>query len=229
MPVRACRFCPPPVDDGPLKSAPEHDGLPNPERLLAFVALAMAVGMSVLDGTIVNVALPTIARNLAIAPGEFDLDRQRLSARRDGFAAAAVGARRHDRLPPRLHAGARALHRGVARLRLRAVAAGAGDRARGAGPGRGRHHERQYRARPVHLSVVAARPGRRQRRGGRRRLFGRKPDRRGGDPCGRLVAVAVSGQRARSASSPSSWRCAPCPTRRARSACSTRSASSSTP
>ena len=51
-----------------VEKPPEHDGLPNPERLLAFVALAMAVGMSVLDGTIVNVALPTIARNLAIAP-----------------------------------------------------------------------------------------------------------------------------------------------------------------
>jgi DHA2 family multidrug resistance protein-like MFS transporter len=50
------------------ETPPEHDGLPNPERMLAFAALAMAVGMSVLDGTIVNVALPTIARNLAIAP-----------------------------------------------------------------------------------------------------------------------------------------------------------------
>ena len=46
----------------------ERDGLPNPQRFLAFIALAMAVGMSVLDGTIVNVALPTIARNLAIQP-----------------------------------------------------------------------------------------------------------------------------------------------------------------
>jgi DHA2 family multidrug resistance protein-like MFS transporter len=51
-----------------VEKPPEQDGLPNPQRLLAFIALAMAVGMSVLDGTIVNVALPTIARNLAIAP-----------------------------------------------------------------------------------------------------------------------------------------------------------------
>ena len=47
---------------------PEHPGLPNPERLFAFVALAMAVAMSVLDGTVVNVALPTIAHDLAISP-----------------------------------------------------------------------------------------------------------------------------------------------------------------
>ncbi len=50
------------------KDAPEHPGLPNPERLLAFLTLAMAIAMSVLDGTIVNVALPTMAHDLAIRP-----------------------------------------------------------------------------------------------------------------------------------------------------------------
>ncbi|HSV00997.1 MAG TPA: MFS transporter, partial [Roseiarcus sp.] len=44
------------------------DGLPNPQRLLAFCTLAMAVGMAVLDGTIVTVALPTMARQFAVAP-----------------------------------------------------------------------------------------------------------------------------------------------------------------
>ncbi len=48
--------------------APEHQGLPNPQRLLAFLTLAMAIAMSVLDGSIVNVALPTMAHDLAIAP-----------------------------------------------------------------------------------------------------------------------------------------------------------------
>jgi len=38
-----------------------HDGLPNPKRLLAFLALALGIIMAVLDGTIVNVALPVIA------------------------------------------------------------------------------------------------------------------------------------------------------------------------
>ena len=51
------------------KDAPEHPGLPNPERLLAFLTLAMAIAMSVLNGTIVNVALPTMAHDLAISPG----------------------------------------------------------------------------------------------------------------------------------------------------------------
>jgi DHA2 family multidrug resistance protein-like MFS transporter len=50
------------------KDAPEHQGLPNPQRLLAFLTLGMAIAMSVLDGAIVNVALPTVAHELAIAP-----------------------------------------------------------------------------------------------------------------------------------------------------------------
>ncbi len=45
-----------------------HDGLANPQRALAFSTLAMASAMAVLDGAIVNVALPTMARELAIAP-----------------------------------------------------------------------------------------------------------------------------------------------------------------
>jgi DHA2 family multidrug resistance protein-like MFS transporter len=45
-----------------------HDGLPNPQRLLAFITLAMAIAMSVLDGSTVNVALPTMSRELAVTP-----------------------------------------------------------------------------------------------------------------------------------------------------------------
>jgi MFS transporter, DHA2 family, multidrug resistance protein len=47
-------------------STPVHDGLPNPQRMLAFTTLAMATAMAVLDGAIVNVALPTIAHELAV-------------------------------------------------------------------------------------------------------------------------------------------------------------------
>ena len=53
-------------------SAPDaaqvHDGLANPQRLLAFLTLAMAISMAVLDGTIVTVALPTMGRQFAVAP-----------------------------------------------------------------------------------------------------------------------------------------------------------------
>src|SRR6202161_1961175 len=45
-----------------------HDGLANRQRLMAFSTLAMAITMAVLDGNIVNVALPTMARQFAVAP-----------------------------------------------------------------------------------------------------------------------------------------------------------------
>jgi MFS transporter, DHA2 family, multidrug resistance protein len=49
-------------------AAQVHDGLANPQRLLAFSTLGMAITMAVLDGNIVNVALPTMARQFAVAP-----------------------------------------------------------------------------------------------------------------------------------------------------------------
>jgi DHA2 family multidrug resistance protein-like MFS transporter len=56
----------------PISAAPHaaetSDGLANPQRLLAFATLAMAISMAVLDGTIVTVALPTMAREFAVAP-----------------------------------------------------------------------------------------------------------------------------------------------------------------
>lgn len=44
------------------------DGLPVPQRNWAMLAIGMAVAMSVLDGAITNVALPTIAGDLGVAP-----------------------------------------------------------------------------------------------------------------------------------------------------------------
>src|SRR2546422_6369199 len=44
---------------------PAHpDGLPLPRRYWAIAAIVLAIAMSVLDSSIVNVALPTIARDL---------------------------------------------------------------------------------------------------------------------------------------------------------------------
>jgi len=50
------------------RAAEPPDGLANPQRLLAFTTLAMAISMAVLDGTIVTVALPTLARDFAVQP-----------------------------------------------------------------------------------------------------------------------------------------------------------------
>jgi DHA2 family multidrug resistance protein-like MFS transporter len=46
------------------------DGLPVPRRYWAIAAIALAITMSVLDSTIVNVALPTVARDLRASAAE---------------------------------------------------------------------------------------------------------------------------------------------------------------
>ncbi|WP_407519202.1 MFS transporter [Methylobacterium oryzisoli] len=44
------------------------DGLPVAERLWAMAAIGIAMTMAVLDSTLVNVALPVLARDLAVSP-----------------------------------------------------------------------------------------------------------------------------------------------------------------
>lgn len=46
----------------------EADGLPMPRRLFAVAAVLLGIVMTVLDGTMVNVALPGIAADLGVAP-----------------------------------------------------------------------------------------------------------------------------------------------------------------
>lgn len=48
---------------------PGDDGLPGPQRRLAMIALMLATAMTVLDGTIVNIALPQIALALKVSAG----------------------------------------------------------------------------------------------------------------------------------------------------------------
>jgi MFS transporter, DHA2 family, multidrug resistance protein len=50
-----------------LPAAPTPDGVDNPQRSWAFLTLAMAITMAVLDGAIVNIALPTISKDLVIS------------------------------------------------------------------------------------------------------------------------------------------------------------------
>src|ERR1700726_711360 len=47
---------------------PPTDGLPVPRRYWAIAAIALAIAMSVLDSTIVNIALPSIARDFGATP-----------------------------------------------------------------------------------------------------------------------------------------------------------------
>ena len=47
----------------------EHaDGLPQPQRNYAILTIALGLVMSVMDGAIANVALPTIAKDLNASP-----------------------------------------------------------------------------------------------------------------------------------------------------------------
>lgn len=55
----------PPADSPSLPGA----GLPVPQRYWSAATIWLALAMAVLDGTIVNVALPTLARELGVAPG----------------------------------------------------------------------------------------------------------------------------------------------------------------
>ena len=53
-----------------LAPADVHEGLPNPTRTIAFLTLGLGIVMAVLDGTIVNVALPTIALDQHVAAAD---------------------------------------------------------------------------------------------------------------------------------------------------------------
>src|ERR1700704_1221007 len=50
----------------PLSPGPPTDGVPVPRRYWAIAAIILAITMSVLDSTIVNVALPSMARDFRV-------------------------------------------------------------------------------------------------------------------------------------------------------------------
>ncbi len=50
-----------------FETRPGDDGLPGPERLLAVLALVTGTLMAVVDTTMINLALPTIAADLGVS------------------------------------------------------------------------------------------------------------------------------------------------------------------
>ena len=55
-----------PPDEGPRIAVP--DGVPLPQRYWAILTIALGLTLAVLDGSIANVALPTIARDVHASP-----------------------------------------------------------------------------------------------------------------------------------------------------------------
>ena len=66
--VQAPMTIQPPVPPRPAAPLAQADGLPTPRRYWSILAIWLAMSMSVLDGAIANVALPTIARELQASP-----------------------------------------------------------------------------------------------------------------------------------------------------------------
>ncbi|MFB0487456.1 MFS family permease [Methylobacterium sp. OAE515] len=59
-----------PPGSGAAAQGSSTDGLPPRERVLAMAAVGLAMTMAVLDGAIVNVALPVMAKDLAVKPAD---------------------------------------------------------------------------------------------------------------------------------------------------------------
>ena len=76
--------------------APQPDGLPVPRRYWAIAAIILAITMSVLDSTIVNVALPSLARDFHTQRCGLDLGHQCLPDR-DPHGTTAARLARRDR------------------------------------------------------------------------------------------------------------------------------------
>ena len=172
------------------------DGLPTPRRYLAMLAIAIGIAMAVLDGTVVNVALPSIARELGASPSAavWVINAYQLVIVALLMPLASLGERVGYR--PIYQIGRGDLHAGLARLRAVAQPAAADRRARPAGDRRRGDHEHERRAGPPHLSRRAPRPRPRPERAGGRDRRGGRAVAGLGDPRGRALALALRGQRA---------------------------------
>ena len=171
------------------------DGLPMPQRLGAILAVAFGVSLSVIDGTVANVALPTIGQQLGISAADsiWIVNAYQLAIMVSLLSLSALGD--VVELPQGLHRRADALHGGVGGLFALRVAPGPRAGARHAGVRSRGHHLGQHLADPLHLpqGPAGTRHGR-QRHGGRH-LVGGRADAGGGHPLRGRLAVAVRRER----------------------------------
>jgi MFS transporter, DHA2 family, multidrug resistance protein len=58
------------MDEETITVTAVHDGLPPGQRALAMLAVSIAISIAVLVGSIANIALPTIARDMNVTPAD---------------------------------------------------------------------------------------------------------------------------------------------------------------
>ena len=148
-----------PLDVGPRVPVP--DGVPLPQRYWAILTIALGLTLAVLDGSIANVALPTIARDVHASPSAsiWVVNAYQLAVTISLLPLASLGE--IHRLPADLPGWAGGVHHRLAVLRAVLLAADADPRPHLPGLRRRRDHERERRPGPLHLPAPLDRPRRR--------------------------------------------------------------------
>ena len=171
-----------------------EDGLPLPQRYWAILTLAIGMVVSVLDSSIANIALPTIARQIGATPSQsiWVINAYQLAVVVSLLPLASLGDIFGYR---RIYAIGFAIFTAAALISalsysLPMLAVGRAL----AGPRLGRDDERQHGARAVYLSAAAVGARHRDDRGRGVGVVGGGAERRRGDPRSRLLALAVRGQ-----------------------------------
>ena len=180
----------------PAAATPPADGLPVPRRYWAIAAIILAITMSVLDSTIVNVALPSMAHDFSTsdAASIWVINSYQVAILIALLPLASlgeiVGYRRISQWGLGIFTVASLACALAPTLGILSIAQ---DRT---GPRRCRNHECELRVGALHLSAADVRTrDRHQRIRGSRR--GRdRPNHRLGDPGYRSLALAVCCQRA---------------------------------
>lgn len=135
-----------------------QDGLPLPSRYWAILSIALGLTVSVLDGAIANVALPTIAKDLDTSPAASIWIVNAYQLAHYHFAAFALLTGRHSGIPAHLHRRAIPFQLHLTAVRIVRLAAHA-DHFPDASRFRGRSNRQcQYGAYPYHLPVPGSSP-----------------------------------------------------------------------
>ena len=175
----------------PSESMLVQDGLPPPARYRAMVVIILGIALFVLDGTIVNLALPGIARDLHATAGQavWVINAYQVATLALLLPCATLGDLVGYR---RVYLSGLVLFTTrVARMHAGGFAAAAGCGARNPGAGRGRDHVGECGAGALDLPQTHARARYRDQFAGRGNSLGRRAIDRRRHPVGCVMALAV--------------------------------------